>query len=1768
MFTILNNRKIKKVICKSSRIEGSFHQRKTSKEKHKKNSFIKENTCAKNKKFTIKHNNYICFRERDSSKELKEYKMETGKMREDIRIMRNELCEGPKEQRNKDKENPTQQDRSNIRSRKPVLTNIQQKRKIETEEAGKEIITTPGTSRTGETGKETRSTPGTSRLKRSRSDLHSRAPLTHKDKEKEKDNTENKHYDNNIEKEKEENTNGNIDKRTTSIDKKKTVNHKEETKRKQNKNNKKKRKTICKCSTTKAKKTTIKEKKGNKETRQRGKEKYLLILLLKAGDIETNPGPPMIPEPMLLEEEKLSTTLNLPEKDLFDINDFNFEEFLIKPHGIITIKKRLHNHIYSCASCGGLNNCFKKFMICYIKKPIPLSNTMINIIVECIQCLRCAYCLNKTKYKPNKFLPDGFVCNDECENRYMNEFICSYSETERQIKFHPEHRTRALWIKHLGIRTMNNIGRVPKCGEHYTYRTCITDCMNIEGIKSWIEDPTNSTKERKKRAKKRAVPSLDANKIIELLLNIAGGATCAGENCAKDLWLYKGESEYDSKTGLQFCSQNCNKSRKKSKIDCHKEKVRIIQNCIIEKYHLSFKDLFQEPKAGGASLLEQLKNYIEKEDVSNKKERIPGKIIEGTSKITTWNMQGASNIDQAINYLNTEKPAILCLQEARIKEDNYQIFQNKNYKSFQDREKGDLVTFVRKDINVKLIKDDVIKDISYMIVSIQTEGENINIANVYARDGQLHHRQLRYLTEKYKNIIILGDLNAKHNEILEHTQITQHNSNGIQLKKFLEGKDTLNSTQANVQVHNINDISEWTHTTSDGKWAQIDYIISHLSITHKITETQYEYMLISDHQGMSVKAPELFPETHMLSKAKYVPDWRTYNEWKYKYITEIELDAVVATGNWHEQTLTRKIEIFTNVQKFAFQNSIQYKQVSSRGNTKPRWLIQLIQQKRRYQNGLNKLASDTRKKREEAINTILGLPQPRIKYHYRQETYEHWEKNQKNYRTEIHRLARKINRSIIKIKKENWEKELTKLGDTDIRKAPKEFYSTMKRLSGLGRNSNGIRKMEYKGISANTEEGIANLMAENAQDSFKPLEDEQFNYFYFQTIKDEWMEAQEALNNANGNVEFNATDATDDFTWNTESTNIKNKMHTETETENYYPNLTKHQKNTWNLESSNNYKKIKEPLPPAPRLNMHVNNQLNEKEAHKCTKGKEELLTIYKPFNINELNKVINKMKRKAPGNDELVIDQFKDLGYGGKDKLLEIANEIYQTGEFPELWKQAIVVPILKKDKPAKDPSSYRPISLLPVGAKIVESLVLGKINPYLNKRGLIPVIQTGFRKGQSTAINLKRMYTHAYTRSIRSTHPAPTVMTFFDAKKAFDSVWHIGFLHKAMRDGLPGIIIRFFRTWLQNRTMKIRVGTTLSKEIKMESGVPQGSVLAPEAWNYNTGDIPTTKSAHSDTAVYADDTSTATTHRDIDTLIETAQQEIWQLSDWTKEKRIKFEPSKTNILAICSKPNKRREIKENTLYLDREKKEPLKYTNHAKLLGITFSETGTFHKHISDKLRLCYGRIKKLYRFAKHVKGDTLYKVYLTSIEPIITYGTEVLYENFSCNTMKKLNALEYTAIRTCYGLDRQTPTIDCLEYIQNGGIAERIDKRRNNFIENNKDSVIIKHSETLKYSEGRRIRVKNTHRDRSLRKTGWKTKLHLHKEHKFFSNNTTADKENIEKENIEKENLSIIQRNPAFQEGHRAENPIRFPEQEIPHVRFRCRPGHERGEQFDPG
>ena len=1074
----------------------------------------------------------------------------------------------------------------------------------------------------------------------------------------------------------------------------------------------------------------------------------------------------------------------------------------------------------------------------------------------------------------------------------------------------------------------------------------------------------------------------------------------------------------------------------------------------------------------------------------------------GTSKIVTWNMQGSSNFPIATQFLNIHKPAILLLQETKRTPDCQQTYYHKNYANFTTN--PDVITMVRKDIKASLVSQEPLP-FSCTIIRVQGESTSFHLANLYIRDSQLTHADLNTLFSKYDNLIAAGDFNAKHQSILPHTQRTQYNSNGKQLHIFLEGLDGQFSTPADVTLHNGTSPDEWTHITECGSHAQIDYIISSSNISHLLVDTTYEEDLLSDHQGLAVRAPILFPEAHTPSSSKFIIDWNTFDALNYKFITECELDAAVINGHWHERSLAGKIDTLTNIQKYALDTAAVYKQASTRGNTKPQSLVSLIKKKRKLQNGLRILASDTRIRTENSFAMLLQLDSPLQPTRYTEHQYKQWTDNQALHKKEIHHLGRKIIKQQLLLKQENWTKAITKLGEININTAPREFYSTMKKLGGMGKGSNHITKMEYNDLTASSEHNVADLMAIYVEDTFQPLNEPDFDYAHFDNIQQEWLNAQTALNRSAPILPQSAPPTHLDLnpfsiTW--PSPTLKDCLYEDESTLEDVPNPTKHQQKTYCIPNFKLYKNKKEPLPAAHKPDIPVNSDWNENLMHNSQPARYELAKVYEPFTLPELELVIKKMKRKAPGHDSLTIDCFKHLGPGGKHKLLDINNEMYSNGTFPDTWKHAIMVPILKKDKPAKHPSSYRPISLLPVGGKIAEALILSRFNPYIKARKLIPCVQTGFREGMSTSINLKRMYNKAYTRSVRATHPDPTIMVFFDAKKAFDSVWDIGVLHKAMNDGLPSIFVRFLKSWLTSRTLQVRIGQTLSKIIHLRSGVPQGSVFAPTIWNYYTGDIPPTISPHSDTAVYADDTSVAATHRSVTTVHAIAQAEIIQLNSWTKTRRIKFEPSKTHVLAIHRNPAIRRDIESLPLYLDAEKTQAISYTQSAKFLGVTFANTGTFHKHIRQTLNKCHGRIKMLKRFAGTVPAETLYKAYRTAIEPIALYGTEVLYENLSAKVLKSFNHLEFTAIKMAHQLPRDTSVIDCLPLLKEGGIAGRITSRRDNFITRNLTSTILRHGESTPYSQGRRLRVRTHHRDRSSKQQGWKSQLTLHQPHIFFS------------------------------------------------------------------
>ena len=95
-------------------------------------------------------------------------------------------------------------------------------------------------------------------------------------------------------------------------------------------------------------------------------------------------------------------------------------------------------------------------------------------------------------------------------------------------------------------------------------------------------------------------------------------------------------------------------------------------------------------------------------------------------------------------------------------------------------------------------------------------------------------------------------------------------------------------------------------------------------------------------------------------------------------------------------------------------------------------------------------------------------------------------------------------------------------------------------------------------------------------------------------------------------------------------------------------------------------------------------------------------------FNKEELNNAIDNLKpKKAYGADDVHNSFIKRQPDSRKEELLGILNRIWRKGKFPEKWKLAQVIPILKPCKPARDITSYRPIALLSCLSKVMEKMV-----------------------------------------------------------------------------------------------------------------------------------------------------------------------------------------------------------------------------------------------------------------------------------------------------------------------------------------------------------------------------------------------------------------------------------------------------------------------------
>ncbi|GFW10230.1 probable RNA-directed DNA polymerase from transposon X-element [Trichonephila clavipes] len=114
----------------------------------------------------------------------------------------------------------------------------------------------------------------------------------------------------------------------------------------------------------------------------------------------------------------------------------------------------------------------------------------------------------------------------------------------------------------------------------------------------------------------------------------------------------------------------------------------------------------------------------------------------------------------------------------------------------------------------------------------------------------------------------------------------------------------------------------------------------------------------------------------------------------------------------------------------------------------------------------------------------------------------------------------------------------------------------------------------------------------------------------------------------------------------------------------------------------------------------------------------------------SEVISYIKKIKvKKSPGRDGITNKMFKNLPLLTVFKITNIIKNMFKLRYFPNAWKTAVIIPILKPGKNSKLAESHRPISLLPILSKLAEKIICTRLNDYLESENILVPEQHGFR-------------------------------------------------------------------------------------------------------------------------------------------------------------------------------------------------------------------------------------------------------------------------------------------------------------------------------------------------------------------------------------------------------------------------------------------------------
>ena len=433
----------------------------------------------------------------------------------------------------------------------------------------------------------------------------------------------------------------------------------------------------------------------------------------------------------------------------------------------------------------------------------------------------------------------------------------------------------------------------------------------------------------------------------------------------------------------------------------------------------------------------------------------------------------------------------------------------------------------------------------------------------------------------------------------------------------------------------------------------------------------------------------------------------------------------------------------------------------------------------------------------------------------------------------------------------------------------------------------------------------------------------------------------------------------------------------------------------------------------------NIRNSLSEAESFDCDMEYEmfngKALYEFEPTNAQEIKSIISEHGLKCSTADILP----PDMMYENLDLFLpiwvDLVNASLNEGSMEGL-KLANINPKIKEyDLDYNLKKNYRPVSNLEFLSKLIERVVLKRLDSHMMKNELNIGNQSGYKKGHSTETLLIKITNDLLIASDKDT---ASVLLLLDLSAAFDTVDVNKLLDILfMEIGIRGNALNWFKSFLIGRSQRVKIGNSFSEEIILEFGVPQGSVLGPVLFNIYIRSFYRFVNLKSDFSVqgFADDHQLMTSFsiaNQVYMLGENIVNVLFQVKQWMNGFFLKLNEKKTKIIVFAPK-RLRKFININGMFLDEK---CIRFPNVAYNLGVLLDGELSFKEQISHCVQSCYSTIRQISGVKTFLSADHR-KILLTSLVLSRLDYCNGLFYNVNTSYLKQLQAVQNCAAKLIF-------------------------------------------------------------------------------------------------------------------------------------------------------